>query len=104
VNYKRRHRRKGGIKGCCGMCMLQTTDGRRNGRIPTPQEMRAPQVAEGLAEYDGGPDWSEWSYDGWSTCPKCGVWADYTHYCPWPEMTPPLTATLADFMGDEVDI
>jgi uncharacterized 2Fe-2S/4Fe-4S cluster protein (DUF4445 family) len=35
--YKRRHRRRAGIKGCCGMCMLQQTDGTRNGRLLTQQ-------------------------------------------------------------------
>jgi hypothetical protein len=38
AHYKRRRRRRGGIKGCCGMCMLRTTDGRRSGRLLTPQE------------------------------------------------------------------
>ena len=41
AHFKRRHRRRGGIKGCCGMCMLQKTDGRRNGRLLTLQEKRA---------------------------------------------------------------
>jgi hypothetical protein len=39
AHYKRRRRRRGGIKGCCGMCMLRKTDGRRNGRLPTRQEI-----------------------------------------------------------------
>jgi hypothetical protein len=39
AHHKRRKRRKGGIKGCCGMCMLRKTDGRRNGRLLTKQEV-----------------------------------------------------------------
>jgi hypothetical protein len=38
AHHKRRKRRKGGIKGCCGLCCLATTDGRRNGRKLTLQE------------------------------------------------------------------
>lgn len=45
AHYKRRRRRKAGIKGCCGMCMLQTTNGLRNGRLLTPQETRAKESA-----------------------------------------------------------
>jgi hypothetical protein len=41
MHHKRRRRRRAGIKGCCGMCMLQTTDGRRNGRTQTLAEKRA---------------------------------------------------------------
>ena len=37
ANYRKK-RRRGGIKGCCGMCCLATTDGRRNGRKMTKQE------------------------------------------------------------------
>jgi len=40
MNYKRRKRRRGGIKGCCGMCMLYTRV-RVHQRIPTRQEQRA---------------------------------------------------------------
>lgn len=50
AHYKRRKRRKGGIKGCCGMCMLQTTDGRRNGRVLTWQEKRAVLDAKDMLE------------------------------------------------------
>jgi hypothetical protein len=39
AHYKRRRRRRAGIKGCCGMCMLRKTDGRRNGRLLTRQEL-----------------------------------------------------------------
>ena len=39
ANFKRRHRRRAGIKGCCGMCMLRKTDGQRNHRILTLQEL-----------------------------------------------------------------
>lgn len=39
ANFKRRHRRRAGIKGCCGMCMLRKTDGRRNHRRLTQQEL-----------------------------------------------------------------
>lgn len=45
AHHKRRKRRRGGIKGCCGQCMLQTTDGRRNGRLLTIAE-RAAKVSE----------------------------------------------------------
>lgn len=38
MHHKRRKRRRAGIKGHCGMCMLRKTDGRRNGRVPTKQE------------------------------------------------------------------
>jgi len=38
AHHKRRRRRRAGIKGHCGMCMLRTTDGRRNGRLLTKQE------------------------------------------------------------------
>lgn len=39
ANFK--NRRPKPYKGCCGMCCLQTTDGRRNHRVPTMQERRA---------------------------------------------------------------
>lgn len=39
---KRRRRRKGGVKGHCVMCAMQTrAGGLRNRRIPTMQERRA---------------------------------------------------------------
>jgi hypothetical protein len=38
AHYKRRRRRKGGIKGHCHMCSLRTTNGTRNGRLLTQQE------------------------------------------------------------------
>lgn len=38
MHFKRRRRKRGGHKGCCGMCCLRTTDGRRNGRRMTLQE------------------------------------------------------------------
>lgn len=41
MHHKRRKRRRAGIKGCCGMCMLRKTDGRRNHRILTFQEKRS---------------------------------------------------------------
>ena len=41
MHHKRRRRRRAGIKGCCGLCMLQTTDGRRNGRLRTRAELSA---------------------------------------------------------------
>jgi hypothetical protein len=41
MHHKRRKRRRAGIKGCCGMCMLRKTDGRRCHRLLTPQERRA---------------------------------------------------------------
>ena len=39
MHHKRRRRKRGGHTGCCGMCSLRTTDGRRNGRVMTPQEI-----------------------------------------------------------------
>ena len=39
AHYK--NRRPKTFKGHCGMCTLQTTDGRRNGRIRTKQEKLA---------------------------------------------------------------
>lgn len=42
MNYKRRKRRRGGIKGHCSMCALVTRrGGLRNQRIPSLQEKRA---------------------------------------------------------------
>lgn len=41
AHYKRRRRRRGGIKGHCFLCSLRTRDGRRNGRVPTIQELKA---------------------------------------------------------------
>jgi hypothetical protein len=41
MHYKRRKRRRGGIKGCCWLCSLRTTDGTRNGRKLTKQELVA---------------------------------------------------------------
>ena len=38
AHHKRRHRRRAGIKGHCGLCMLRKTDGTRNGRLLTHQE------------------------------------------------------------------
>ena len=32
AHHKRRKRRRAGILGCCSMCMLKKTDGRRNSR------------------------------------------------------------------------
>lgn len=39
AHYK--NRKPKSYKGCCGMCALRTTDGRRNGRQRTRQEKRA---------------------------------------------------------------
>lgn len=51
MHHKRRKRRRGGIKGCCGMCMLRKTDGRRNGRLLTWQEKsNVLKLEEGLKE------------------------------------------------------
>jgi len=51
AHFKRRKRRKGGIKGHCGMCCLVDTDGRRNGRRLTWQEKRHKlSYAEALQE------------------------------------------------------
>ena len=42
ANYKRRKRRKGGVKGCCAMCASRTRrGGLRNQRRPTRQELKA---------------------------------------------------------------
>lgn len=42
MHHKRRKRRRGGIKGHCGMCALLTRrGGLRNQRRPTLQERRA---------------------------------------------------------------
>lgn len=51
AHHKRRKRRRGGIKGCCGMCMLRKTDGTRNGRLLTPQEKaQILKLKEGLSD------------------------------------------------------
>jgi len=57
ANFKRNHRRRAGIKGCCGMCMLQTTDGIRNHRKLTIKELaelhtEREQVADYFDQYD----------------------------------------------------
>lgn len=36
-----KNRKPKSYKGCCGMCCLRTTDGRRNGRLLSRQERRA---------------------------------------------------------------
>ena len=41
MHHKKRRRKRGGHKGCCGMCSLRTTDGRRNGRVMTLQEQES---------------------------------------------------------------
>lgn len=38
AHFKRRRRRRGGIKGHCHMCSLRSTNGKRNGRLLTHQE------------------------------------------------------------------
>jgi len=38
AHYKRRHRRRGGVKGHCYLCSLRSTNGTRNGRLLTHQE------------------------------------------------------------------
>lgn len=38
AHYKRRRRRRGGIKGHCYLCSLRRTDGTRNSRRLSPQE------------------------------------------------------------------
>lgn len=49
--YKRRRRRRGGIKGHCWLCSLATTNGTRNGRLLTKQEKVAKlKEAEQLRE------------------------------------------------------
>ena len=51
AHHKRRQRRRGDIKGCCGLCMLRKTDGTRNGRRITLQEhSNLLTLAEGLEE------------------------------------------------------
>jgi hypothetical protein len=62
AHYKKRKRRRGGIKGCCWMCSLRTTDGRRNGRLRTKQELSAPTAKEFEAEevaHGRYPDWDD---------------------------------------------
>lgn len=55
AHHKRRHRRRAGIKGCCGLCMLRKTDGTRNGRRLTLQEQaQLLKLAEGLDEAGEG--------------------------------------------------
>jgi hypothetical protein len=43
AHHKRRRRRRGGIKGCCYLCSLRTTNGTRNTRRLTMAERRAAQ-------------------------------------------------------------
>lgn len=51
AHYKRRRRRRGGIKGHCHMCSLRRTDGTRNGRRLTPREQSSlVSFAESLDE------------------------------------------------------
>jgi hypothetical protein len=50
LHYK--NRKPKSYKGHCGMCCLQFSDGRRNGRHPTVQERRAATVAEGLDDWE----------------------------------------------------
>lgn len=51
AHYKRRHRRRGGIKGHCYLCSLRSTDGTRNGRLLTLKEQaHVLTLAEGLDE------------------------------------------------------
>ena len=45
MHYKRRRRRRAGIKGCCGMCMLRTTTGKRTSRKLTRAEWDALEAA-----------------------------------------------------------
>lgn len=53
AHHKRRHRRRAGIKGCCGLCMLRKTDGTRNGRRLTLQERgQLLKLSEGLDEVE----------------------------------------------------
>lgn len=57
-HYK--NRKPKSYKGCCGMCCLQTTDGRRCGRTPSIQELRACPPVE-----DWETDLELLSYDVW---------------------------------------
>ncbi len=51
-HFKRRRRRRGGIKGHCHMCSLRDTDGTRNGRVLTTREQESLlKFREGLADY-----------------------------------------------------
>lgn len=51
AHYKRRHRRRGGIKGHCYLCSLRRTNGTRNGRLLTHQEQdHLLKFSEGLEE------------------------------------------------------
>lgn len=44
ANYK--NSKPKSFKGCCGMCCLMDSDGRRNGRLRTLQELRAADAEE----------------------------------------------------------
>jgi hypothetical protein len=54
ANYK--NRKPKSFKGHCGMCCLRGTDGRRNGRLRTMQELRAADAEEYFwnCEYEDG--------------------------------------------------
>lgn len=53
AHFKRRRRRRGGIKGHCYLCALRRTNGTRNGRLLTHQEQaHILKLAEELDEAD----------------------------------------------------
>lgn len=56
AHFKRRRRKTGGFKGCCVLCSLRSTDGRRNGRRRTRQE-----IAALLHHAEGEDEWEELS-------------------------------------------
>lgn len=56
AHHKRRRRRRGDIKGHCGLCMLRKTDGTRSGRRLTIQEQASLlTLVEGLDETSERP-------------------------------------------------
>ena len=51
AHFKRRRRRRGGIKGHCYLCALRRTNGTRNGRLLTkPEQANSLKYREGLEE------------------------------------------------------
>lgn len=61
MHYKRRKRRKAGVKGCCTMCAMRTRrGGLRNQRLPSIQERRAPKVSD---DWSGETDLVSYALD-----------------------------------------
>jgi hypothetical protein len=52
AHYKRRRRKKGGVKGHCYLCAQRDSDGTRNGRLLTAREQEhLLKLRESLADY-----------------------------------------------------